>query len=289
MRVDCLHTWYIQLTDRCTHACAHCFLTCSPAGRAVMSVSGARRWIHQFAAVSRGRMVFTGGEPFLYFAMMRNLVHEAAAAGFSPAVWTNGYWATGPDEFRLSLRYLADVGLSELIVSDDAFHGEAPFTTWKDQMSSLARELGVALRFAAITPKPAAVAPDFLFEDTHILEGPVMHRGRAAETCTPGQTLWQAADFDACPFVSFESPRSLFLDAQGFLHICPGFPLADLNRISIKRFLAEFDIQRHPAAHAIAAGGPAELARRLSVDPATGFVDYCHACWTLRRRMASIP
>ncbi len=36
----------------------------------------------------------------------------------------------------------------------------------------------------------------------------------------------------------------------------PGFPLADLKRTAIKRFLVEFDLQAYAAARAVAAGGP---------------------------------
>ncbi len=283
MRADRLHTWYLQLTDRCTNACAHCFSSCSPDARAVLPVSLARKWIHQCAAVARGRLVFTGGEPFLFFAMLRNLVHEAASAGMSPAVWTNGYWITGPDEFRAALRYFADVGLKELIVSDDSFHGEAPFASFKPMIPEIARELGIGVQFSRIVPKPPEAQPDFLFPDHHALTGPVMHRGRAADACTNGQVHWQAADFDSCPFLSFDAPGSLFIDVHGFLCICPGFPLANLQTLSLKRFFAEFDLQKAPLARRIAEGGPAALARELSLPATTGFVDYCHACWMLRR------
>lgn len=284
MRTDQLHTWYIQMTDQCTHTCAHCFSSCSPSGQAVLPFSLLRKWIHQLATVTRKRLVFTGGEPFLHFAMLRNLVHEAVATGFFTSVWTNGFWITEPDVFRLTLRYLTDVGLAELIISDDEFHGKAPFSTWKDRLLPIAQELGVKLRFASVVPKIPDTPPDFFFEDHHVLVGPVMHRGRAATTCTSGQNLWQVSDFDTCPFLSFESPHTLFIDAYGLLNICPGFPLADLKQISIKRFLAEFDIQQHPMASIIAIGGPAALAQKQGIAPSTGFVDYCHACWTLRQK-----
>lgn len=253
----------------------------------MLPLAWARRWIRQFAAVSQCRMVFTGGEPFLYFPLLRTFVHEAASAGFSPSVWTNGYWITGPDEFRTSLRYLSEVGLKELIVSDDEFHGPAVFSAFRDRLLELAGNLGVVLHFAIIYPKDPVHPPDFLYADPHVLHGPVMHRGRAADTCTAGQARWQVADFDSCPFVSFDAPHSLYVDANGFLHICPGFPLADLKTMSIKRFLKEFDWHIDPVAHAIAVGGPAQLARELSIPPSTGFVDYCHACWELRRKWAA--
>ncbi len=283
-----LDTWYLQLTDRCTHACPHCFSSCSPAGRAVVSFPLARKWIHHMATVAPKRIVFTGGEPFLYFPVLRNLVHEASTRQLWPAVWTNGYWITGLEEFRLSLRYLADVGLRQLILSSDVFHGDQPFTPMADQLAPVATELGVELRFARVAPKEPHAPPDYLFEDHHILEGPVMFRGRAATECVAHQARWRLDDFDACPFLDFQSPRSLYLDARGFINICPGLPLADLKAVSLKKFFADFDLERHPFARAIAAGGPRRLAADFGLDGEDvprGFVDFCHACWTLRQRL----
>jgi hypothetical protein len=236
------------------------------------------------AVVAAKRIVFTGGEPFLYFPMLRNLVHEASTRSLWPAVWTNGYWITGAEEFRLTLRYLADVGLKQVILSEDPFHGGAPFTPFADRLTPIAAELGVDLRWARITPKNPADPPDYLFDEHHVLEGPVMFRGRAATECTAHQARWRLEDFDACPFLSFDAPGSLFLDVHGFLCICPGFPLADLKVISLKKFFTDFDLERHTVAHAIATGGPARLAAQLGVDGAGGYVDFCHACWELRHR-----
>lgn len=281
-----LDTWYLQLTDRCTNACPHCFSSCSPAGAGVVAFSLARKWIHHMAAVSARRIVFTGGEPFLYFPLLRNLVHEAHTRGLTPAIWTNGYWITGVEEFRLTLRYLADVGLKQLLLSEDAFHGAQPFVSFSDELPPAAEALGVALRFARISPKDPPAPPDYLFIDHHVLEGPVMFRGRAATECVAHQARWKLEDFDACPFLDFQAPRSLFIDFHGRVHICPGLPLADLNALSLKRFFAEFDLERHPVARAIATGGPRRLAADFGLaQDADGFVDFCHACWELRRRV----
>jgi hypothetical protein len=283
-----LETWYLQLTDRCTNTCPHCFSSCSPAGAGVVPFAQARKWIHHMAAAAAKRIVFTGGEPFLYFPMLRNLVHEASTRELAPGVWTNGYWITGLEEFRLALRYLADVGLKRLILSEDAFHGAQPFKAFSDQLPPAAEALGVALRFARVTPKEPPAPPDYLFDDHHVLEGPVMFRGRAATECVAHQARWQLDDFDACPFLDFHSPRSLFIDFRGRVHICPGLPLADLTVISLKKFFAEFDLERHPVARAIAAGGPRRLAADFGLHDEVGFVDFCHACWELRARLSRV-
>jgi len=280
-----LDTWYLQLTDRCTNACPHCFSSCSPGGRAVVPFALARKWIHHMAVVAARRIVFTGGEPFLYFPMLRNLVHEAASCGLWPSVWTNGYWITGAEEFRLTLRYLADVGLKQLILSDDSYHGAVPFRAFADQLGPLASELHVDLRFARVEPKAPSSPPDYLFDDHHSLDGPIMFRGRAATECSAHQRRWKLEDFDACPFLSFDTPKSLFIDVRGFLNICPGFPLADLKVVSLKKFFTDFNLEKHAVAHAIATGGPRRLAADFLLTDGTegGFVDFCHACWSLRQ------
>ena len=288
MKPTALDTWYLQITDRCTNTCPHCFSSCSPLCGTVVSFSQARKWIHQMAVVAAKRIVFTGGEPFLYFPMLRNLVHEASTRGLWPAVWSNGYWITGADEFRLALRYLADVGLKQLILSDDSYHGEVPFRAFAEQLAPIALDLHVDLRFSRIDPKMPSAPPDYLFADHHVMEGPVMFRGRAATECTAQQTRWSLEDFDACPFLSFDAPKSLFIDVRGFLNICPDFPLADLKIISLKKFFTDFNLEKHAVAHAIATGGPARLASDFKLSGEGGFVDFCHACWSLRHCLVGI-
>ncbi len=285
MKSSSLDTWYLQLTDRCTNSCAHCFSSCSPAGRRTLDITFARKILRQMSIVRRCRVVFTGGEPFLLFPLLRNLVHEASTLELTPSVWTNGYWITGIDEFRLSLRYLSDVGLKELILSDDGFHGVPPFAAIRDQLPAIATELGISLLNASHHAKNPPDPPDIIFADHHVLTGTIMHRGRAADQCTGHQTLWDPADFDACPHLDFHQPLSLFVDVLGQVNVCPHFPLASLHQISLKKFFQEFDPAEHPTTSAILAGGPHELAQRNSIPLPTGFVDFCHACWHIRSRM----
>jgi len=65
---------------------------------------------------------FEGGEPFMFYPLMLEGIKLAQNRGFKTGVVTNAYWATSEEDAELWLRPLCKRGISDLSISDDAFH-----------------------------------------------------------------------------------------------------------------------------------------------------------------------
>jgi hypothetical protein len=87
---------------------------------------------------------FEGGEPFLYYPIMLRAMEEARALGFECGIVTNGYWITAFDDAVEWLRPIAEIGVMDLSISSDLFHGEEEPERQKAKVvEEAARQLGL--------------------------------------------------------------------------------------------------------------------------------------------------
>ena len=115
---------HLLLTYRCTGACDHCFLYCSPESKGVFTLDLLDETLAQARLVPTLRWIyFEGGEPFLYHPLLLECLRRTRHHGYHVGVVTNAYWATGDREAELWLRPLRDLGVEDLSVSEDLFHG----------------------------------------------------------------------------------------------------------------------------------------------------------------------
>jgi hypothetical protein len=110
---------------KCTAACRHCGTSCSPKTTEKMELSQALRVIREAATIPDvGKIVFTGGEPLLFYKDIKHLIGEASKLGLATRLVTNAYWAGNSRVAIDKLRPLVEVGLNEVNVSADHFHQE---------------------------------------------------------------------------------------------------------------------------------------------------------------------
>jgi MoaA/NifB/PqqE/SkfB family radical SAM enzyme len=84
---------------------------------------GALERIESFDSPDGGKVKnvsFTGGEPFLFYDLLKSGVTRAKALGFSTEVHTNGFWGAEPDE-QISEK-LDGLPLDRIVISTDRFH-----------------------------------------------------------------------------------------------------------------------------------------------------------------------
>jgi hypothetical protein len=82
-------------------------------------------WIAQVSRVERCRAIsITGGEPFVTFQRLLQLVEGCRNVGLRASVFTSGYWATSDDVTSDKLQQLAQAGLTDITVSTDEYHQE---------------------------------------------------------------------------------------------------------------------------------------------------------------------
>lgn len=264
---------HLLLTYRCTSACDHCFVWGSPQASATMTIAQVRALLD--AALRLGSITdvyFEGGEPFLAYPVMLAGAGEAVARGLRFGVVTNAYWATSDEDAALWLQPLAELGISDLSVSEDRFHGDPP-SPEVAHAAAAARALGLPQGVLRVELGPDCSA------------GSVRLRGRAAYRLA-GQVRmqpWEA--FDSCPYEDLADPGRVHVDAEGYVHLCQGLALGRTGERTFDALVAAYRPQAHPVAGPLLAGGPAALVREYGLAHGPTYGDACHLCYTAREQL----
>ena len=89
----------LVVTDKCNAACDICCFSCSPEKGSVMDAHLMADVIDQAEGIDGLKYIgFSGGEPFLYYDLIRDGLARAKAKGFATSVATNGFWGAWPDD-----------------------------------------------------------------------------------------------------------------------------------------------------------------------------------------------
>jgi hypothetical protein len=113
------------MTARCNASCAHCAAGYGPHRTEALTRDAVLRLMSEAAAVPGKRRPFfaiTGGEPFLDFGFLVEVVRHASGLGAQVGCVTNAYWARTDEISHARLSTLVDAGLQVLAVSVSRFH-----------------------------------------------------------------------------------------------------------------------------------------------------------------------
>jgi len=126
----------IFLTYKCSSRCKHCMYACSPKWRADwISLGDAEKVLYNLSRIFKKRypegygevgvnlgLHFTGGEPFLNFSLLLDLVKTAEKMSMpSMFVETNCFWAVTDEITRERLLQLREAGLHGILISVNPF------------------------------------------------------------------------------------------------------------------------------------------------------------------------
>jgi len=118
----------LLLTYKCNCACEFCYYNCDPDKGGLMSVETAISvWQSlRILAGDAARIHITGGEAFLYWDRLQQILEEAQRErlGKVDLVETNGFWAVSERIARQRLKRLDELGMHRFKVSTDPFHQE---------------------------------------------------------------------------------------------------------------------------------------------------------------------
>ena len=260
-----LHGLHFLLTYRCTESCDHCFVFGSPRADSSFTLADICRLLDEGERLGTvDEVYFEGGEPFLLFDLLVAGVREARNRGLGVGIVTNAYWATTPEAAEAKLRPLADLGLSDLTVSDDQLHGNS---TRAANARAAAEKLGIATGTIHV--------------DDGVC-GNVMYRGRAAEKLADQMPGRHWTTYDRCPHEKLDSPGRVHLDPHGWVHLCQGLVMGNGLTAPLADLVREYDPRQHPVVAPLLAGGPAELARVFGRPAREEYADACHLCYAVR-------
>jgi len=281
----------LLLTYECSFECDHCFVWGGPDQGGTMTAGLIRDILSQAQQLGSIEWIyFEGGEPFLFYPLLREGVQLAHEQGFRVGLVTNACWATTDAAARQLLRPFAGI-VEDLSISDDAYHGSEDDPRPIRIARRAAEQLGIPVDFISVA------APDA----SHVQgasgqlpggESAVLFRGRAAARLAPRVPAqpWQA--FAACPWEDLRQPERVHVDAFGNLHVCQGISIGNLRQRPLLEIMRDYRPEAHPVVGPLLAGGPAELVNRYGLPRRDGYADACHLCYesrcALRKRFPDV-
>jgi len=284
---------HFLLSYRCTHECDHCFLWGSPRANGTMTLAQVREVLQQARDLGTVEMVyFEGGEPFLFYPIMIAGLREATAMGFKTGIVSNCYWATCVEDAVQWLQPIAEIGVNDLSLSSDFFHGEAMMTQDARNAVVAARRLGLPEGLISIEVPEGCTTYSEAAKGEPIEGGSVRFRGRAVATLADGVPRRRWTEFTACPDEDLADPGRVHVDAYGHLHVCQGLVMGNLWQRPLKEIVADYDPSHQPIIGPLLEGGPVALVERYGLPHEEAYVDACHVCYlardTLRARFPEL-
>ncbi|HYX68237.1 MAG TPA: radical SAM protein [Terriglobales bacterium] len=277
---------HILLTYQCTSECDHCFLHCAPRRQGTFSLQQLRALLRQAKALGTIRTVyFEGGEPFLYYPILVEGVRMAREAGFEAGIVTNAYWANSLQDALHWLGPLADLGISDLSISDDDYHRADEHDCRSEYACLAAGLLGIPASTICIIRPGKVVSIDPAERGKPVIGGSVLFKGRAAEKLTAGLPTRPLAEFTTCPHEDLLAPERVHVDPFGNVHLCQGISVGNCWQTPLAEMFHGYDGLQHPIAGPLLRGGPHRLFQEYKLPAGAGFVDECHACYLARKAL----
>jgi len=278
---------HFLLTYTCNYTCEHCFLYCSPNSQGTFTIKQIREVLREAIKIGTVEWIyFEGGEPFLYYPIMLQGLREAKESGFKTGVVTNSYWATSVEDAELWLKPISEIGISELSISNDAFH----YGTEELNLSKTAEKAVKSLNLPSSSiciDKPTK--EEGIDKDQEkgepVIKGGAMFRGRAVETLTENLPRRSWEEMNKCPYEDLEGLGRVHVDSFGNVHICQGLSIGNMWQTPLSEIINKYDAKTHPICRLLINGGPSQLIREYEIEHEDNYVDECHLCYLARMKL----
>lgn len=308
----------LLLTYKCNAKCEFCYYNCSPKQDGLMTVEmaiNAWRSLKGLAGES-AKIHITGGEPFLYWDRLVEILREAKKHNLGPVdmIETNGFWATvrqdspQADEkiIKDRLKILDGLGMSRLKISCDPFHQEYVDIEPVRRLSQIAKELlgdaRVLVRWEKYLENPAemknitAGEKDKCYVKT-LKDYPCRFTGRAAGG------IAELVAKDSIKQISKSNCIDAFLGAKGvhidpygnvFSGTCSGIIIGNVTERLLYEIWRDWRPENDKFVNTLFNSGPAGLldeaaklgyipARHYAGKPAGCWAGKCHLCTSIRQ------
>jgi MoaA/NifB/PqqE/SkfB family radical SAM enzyme len=280
--------------------CDHCWFECGPEKTAKMTAPQGKNYLTQIKNAGARWVSFTGGEPFLEYDLLHQLIRFASVLNLKSETVTNCFWGETVAKSKEHLEPLVDAGLDVLNISVDDFHQEHISLDNIKNCYQAAVDLGVKIVILVVTHYHSVLNKDKIKEvlkDDHIqvlgskkvgdahallIETPFYPIGRGASIDQDLLILGQSNIVGSCKEVLCD----VGIDPSGIVYPCCG-PLSCLSSMSIGNLNESSLDEILEAAWQInffkqlRSGGPPELVSNLNRQ----YTDRCHACYVAAARL----
>jgi MoaA/NifB/PqqE/SkfB family radical SAM enzyme len=290
------------LTYKCNCSCEFCYYNCSPQKNGLMSKDiFITSWQSlKVIAGDSAKIHITGGEPFLYFDYLCELLEAAQKynLGKVDTIETNGFWAADVNDIVKQLKTLDNLGMHRLKISCDPFHQEFVDIELVKRLAIASKEsLGpdrVLVRWEKYLDNPVNIKnlseeEKYKLYLTLLKDYPCRFTGRAA-----GKLAELAAD-KSIEQIKNKNCNKSFLDSKG-IHIdpygnvfsgtCSGITLGNVTQQPLEKIWQQFQPSNHKIIEKLFKHGPAGLlneAENLGFKKLDLYAGKCHLCFNLRK------
>jgi len=292
----------LLLTYKCNAKCEFCYYNCSPEKNGLMSVDVAiSAWQSlKVLAGDKTRVHITGGEPFLYWDRLVEILQEGKIQELGPLdmVETNGFWATDEKIVRERLKILDELGIHRLKISCDPFHQEYVDIEPVKRLAGIAKELlgekRVLVHWEKYLDSPVEMRG--LLQDelnrqysSAFKDYPCRFTGRAAvklAELVAKDTVEQIAQANCKE--AFLSAKGIHIDPFGnvFSGTCSGIIIGNINQSPLENIWRQFHPAKSEFIDTLFNVGPFGLLDRvtkLGYKKAKGYAGKCHLCTGIRQ------
>lgn len=181
----CYDTLAFTLHRTCNASCSICCFSSDPDCKEKLNIKRIKEYIDEAKDIDQIKTIsFTGGEPFLDYDNLIELVYYAYVANKRITVITNGFWATDYEKTFEMMYRLKQCGLKHLSLSHDLYHKEFIKTENIKNILKVAAKLNIPTSIAIAKMKNEEVGKiiDEIGSDIYTASlkvGPCLPIGRA--------------------------------------------------------------------------------------------------------------
>jgi len=292
----------LLLTYKCNAKCEFCYYNCPPQQGGLMPVDMAInvwRSLRELAGDS-AKVHITGGEPFLYWEHLVEILREAKKNNLGPVdmIETNGFWAVDENIIKERMRVLDEFGMSRLKISCDPFHQEYVDIELVKRLASVAKELlehaSVLVRWEKYLDKPVEMKNITTDERNKfyveaLKDYPCRFTGRAADgiaELVASQTVEQIAARNCSN--AFLDSKGVHIDPYGniFSGTCSGIIVGNITKRPLAEIWKNWQPSNDKIIETLFNSGPAGLldeAIKAGYTQSKLYAGKCHLCTSIRR------
>ena len=240
------------------------------------------------------RIHITGGEPFLYWEHLVEVLEKAKENGFGRVdmIETNGYWATDEKIIKDRLETLDGLSMNRLKISCDPFHQEYVDIKLVRQLSRIAKELLGKERVLVRWERYLEQSQNHTKEQT-LKDYPCRFTGRAAgriaELCAK-ETVEQISKLNCRD--AFLSAKGVHIDPFGniFSGTCSGIIVGNVTKSNLDEIWRNWKPENDFIIERLFHRGPAGLLDEVvkaGYMPLEKYAGKCHLCTSIRQFLFS--
>jgi MoaA/NifB/PqqE/SkfB family radical SAM enzyme len=292
----------LLLTYKCNAGCEFCYYNCSPQQGGLMSTDVAIRAWQSLKALAgeKAKVHITGGEPFLYWDRLCEIITQAKEQKLGPVdlIETNGFWATDETVVTERLKTLDELGMHRLRISCDPFHQEYVDIALVRRLAELGTSLLGSQRLQVHWRKYLDESMDLSAlsqaqkQQVYVKamsDYPCRFTGRAAGRLAELVATESIEDLAAANCrATFLGAKGVHIDPYGnvFSGTCSGIILGNIMNVPLERIWEEFEPESNGISKTLFNLSPVgllEQAQQLGYRPAELYAGKCHLCTSIRQ------